>query len=97
MTTIDVASGKTLGTIKVGAGIDIIAYSPELGHVYVPSAETAKLAILGVSGEGGLSLLGTFPGTRDSHCVAAAGKVFFADPRHGRLLVVTDRYPRSLR
>jgi len=93
--TIDVTSGRTLGTAKVGAGIDIIGYSPELGHVYVPSSETAKLAILGVSKNGELSLLGTVPGTKDSHCVAAAGKVFFADPALGRLTVVKDPYPAS--
>jgi len=91
--TIDVTSGKTLGHVKVGAGIDIIGYNPELGHLYVPSSETAKLAIVGVSKDGGLSVLGTFPGTKDSHCVAAAGKVFVADPARGRLNVLKDPYP----
>ena len=76
-------------------GIDIIAYSPTLGHLYVPSSETAKLAILGVSRTGDLSVLGTFPGTKDSHCVTADGKVFFADPAHGRLRILKDPFPAS--
>lgn len=93
---IDVTTGKSLGRVKVGGGIDIISYSPALGHVYVPSGETAKLAILGVSSTGSLSVLGTFPGTKDSHCVAAKGKVFFADPAHGRLRVLKDTFPASM-
>ena len=94
---LDVASGKTLGSIELGGGIDIISYSPELGHLYVPSGETAALATLGVSPQGALSLLGTAPGTKDSHCVAARGKVYFGDPEHGRLLVFIDPYPPSPR
>jgi len=93
LATIDVTSGRTLGRVQVGAGIDIIGYSPELGHLYVPSSGTEKLAIVGVSKEGHLSVLGTFPGTKDSHCVAAAGKVFVADPANGRLKVLKDPYP----
>jgi hypothetical protein len=95
ITVIDVASGKNMGHAKVGAGIDIIAYSPTLGHVYVPSSETAKLAVLGVSSAGGLSVLGTFPGTRDSHCVAALGKVYYADPARGKLRILKDPFPAS--
>ena len=92
---LDLASGKILGSIDLGGGIDIISYSPELGHLYVPSGETATLATIGVSPQGALSLLGTAPGTKDSHCVAAGGKVYFGDPEHGRLLVFIDRYPPS--
>jgi hypothetical protein len=92
---LDGTSGKTLGSIDLGGGIDIISYSAELGHLYVPSAETAKLAVLGVSSQGALSLLGTFPATKDSHCVAAGGRVYVADPTHGRLLVIADPYPAS--
>jgi hypothetical protein len=92
---LDVATGKIVGGAAVGAGIDIISYSPELGHLYVPSSEAKTLTILGVSPAGALTPLGTIPGTADSHCVAAAGKVYFCDPPHGRLLGVTDPYPAS--
>jgi DNA-binding beta-propeller fold protein YncE len=94
---LDAATGKRLGSVKLGGGIDIISYNADLGHLYAPSAETKSLAILGVSPKGALSLLGTFPGTADSHCVAAGGKVYVADPERGRLVVVTDPYPASPR
>jgi hypothetical protein len=93
---LDLATGKIVGGAELGAGIDIISYSPGLGHLYVPSSETKTLAVLGVSARGALTPLGTFPGTADSHCVAAAGKVYFCDPAHGRLLAITDPYPSSV-
>lgn len=93
---LDLATGKIVGGADLGAGIDIISYSSGLGHLYVPSSETQTLAVLGVSARGALTPLGTFPGTADSHCVAAAGKVYFCDPAHGRLLAVTDPYPPSV-
>lgn len=94
---LDVASGKRLGGLELGGGIDIISYSPELGHLYVPSEETATLATIGVSHDGALTLLGTSPATKDSHCVAAAGQVFYCDPAHGRLLAAVDHFPPSPR
>ncbi len=96
LTAVDVTTGKQLSKIALAGGIDIIAYDPDLGHVYVPSAETKTLAMVGVSLQGALSLLGTFPATEDSHCIAVRGKVYFGDPEHGRLLAVTDPYTASL-
>lgn len=96
ITALDVTNGRSLGRVKVGAGIDIISYDAALGHLYVPSSESAKLAILGVSSDGQLSVLGTYPGTKDSHCVAAGGKVYFADPARGRLRILADPFPASL-
>ena len=40
---LDVATGKNLGSLALGAGIDIIAYSADLGHVYVASGKTATI------------------------------------------------------
>jgi DNA-binding beta-propeller fold protein YncE len=97
VTTLDVVTGRALGTIQLGGGIDLIAYSPDLRHLYVPSRDTETLAILGVAKDGTLKVLGTVPATKDSHCVAAVGKVFFADPAHGRLMMVLDTYPESPR
>ena len=94
---LDLTTGKVVGEAKCGGGIDIISYSPELGHLYVPSSEQKLLIVFGVSPKGALTRLGTFPGTADSHCVAAAGKVFFCDPAHGRLMAATDSYPASAR
>jgi DNA-binding beta-propeller fold protein YncE len=92
---LDVTTGKVTGTAQLGAGIDIISYNSGLGHLYVPSSETKTLAVLGISARGALTPLGTFPGTADSHCTAAAGKVYFCDPPHGRLIAITDPYPPS--
>ena len=96
---LDVATGKKLGSIALGGGIDIIAYNSELGHLYVPSGETATLAILGVSPEGTLSQLGKLTTATNSHCVTVGpgGQVYLSDPDHGRILVVTDPYPPSPR
>ena len=95
--SLDAMTGKDLGSVQVGKGVDIISYSPELGHVYAPSGESGTLAILGVSRQGALSLLGNLPSSKDSHCVAVGGKVYVGDPEHGRLLAITDPYPRSAR
>jgi hypothetical protein len=92
---LDLASGAIVDSTRLGAGVDIISYSPELEHLYVPSSRDSTLSILGVSNGGALSVLGTCTGSVDSHSVAAAGKVYFCDPRHGRLLAVTDPYPPS--
>jgi len=96
---LDVTNGKELGRIDLGGGIDIIAYNRDLGHLYVPSGETATVAIMGVSPLGALAQLGTFPTANDSHCVTsdANGKIYVGDPDHGRLLVFTDPYPPSPR
>jgi hypothetical protein len=54
------------------------------------------MAMLGVSPEGKLSMLGTVPTAAGAHCVASAnGTVFVCDPKKGRLIVFRDRYPPS--
>jgi hypothetical protein len=92
---LDVATGKVLGEIELGGGIDLIAYVPARQRLYVPSGETATLAILAVSPRGTLSLLGTFATAEDSHCIAAGPNdaVYVSDPTHGRLIEVVDPYP----
>lgn len=92
---LDVTTGKVTGSAELGAGIDIISYNSGLGHLYVPSSVTRTLAVLGVSSRGALTQLGTFPGTADSHCASASGKVYFCDPQHGSLIAITDPYPPS--
>jgi hypothetical protein len=93
---LDLASGAIVDSTQLGAGVDIISYSPELEHLYVPSGRTQTLTILSVSNGGKLTPLGEIHGTADSHSVAAAGKVFLSDQVKGRLLTVTDPYPSSV-
>jgi hypothetical protein len=89
--------GKQLGTAATGKGVDIIAYSPALAHLYVPGGDSATLTILGVGPGGKLEVLGSVAAAADSHCVAVddAGHAYVCDPKRGALLVVTDPYPAS--
>jgi len=87
--------GKQLGSAVTGKGVDIIAYSAGLAHLYVPGGDSATLTILGVSPAGKLDVLGSVAVAVDSHCVAAddIGHAYVCDPKQGALLVVTDPYP----
>jgi DNA-binding beta-propeller fold protein YncE len=94
---LDTTDGHVLGEVRTGGGIDSIAYSPALGHVYAPGGDSATLTIIGVSGRGVLASLGTAPTARGAHCVAPdeEGRVFVCDPGEGRVLVLHDPYPAS--
>lgn len=97
-TVLDVAhDGKQLGSAGTGKGVDIIAYSPGLAHLYVPGGESATLTILGVAAGGKLDVLGSVAVAVGSHCVAAddLGHAYVCDPKQGALLVVTDPYPAT--
>ncbi|MDE3156259.1 MAG: hypothetical protein KGN76_14250 [Acidobacteriota bacterium] len=84
--------GAQIGSLRAGAGVDIIDYSPALRHLYVPGATSATLSILAVSPEGRLSLVATVPAASGSHCVVADthGHAYVCDPRRGGLIVVPD-------
>ncbi len=97
-TVLDVAhDGRPLGAAAAGKGVDIIAYSPKLAHLYVPGGESATLTIFGVSAAGQLGLLGSIAVAADAHCVTAddTGHAYVCDPQRGALLVVTDPFPPS--
>ena len=89
--------GAQLSTSSAGAGVDVIDYSPTLGHLYLPGADSANMAILGVSATGQLTLLGTRATVSGGHCVAAddRGNAYVCDPDNGELLVVPDSFPAS--
>jgi hypothetical protein len=97
-TVLDVVhDGKQLGSAGTGKGVDIIAYSPGLAHLYVPGGDSATLTILGVGAGGKLDVLGSVGVAADSHCVAIddIGHAYVCDPKHGSLFVVTDPYPAT--
>jgi DNA-binding beta-propeller fold protein YncE len=97
-TILDVThDGKQLGSAGTGKGVDIIAYNPTLGHLYVPGGDSATLTMIGVAASGKLDVLGSVAVAADAHCVAAddAGHAYVCDPKHGALLVVTDPYPAA--
>jgi hypothetical protein len=83
--------------VKTGGGVDGIAYSARLGHLYVPAADAATLTIVRAGDRGELELLGTVATARDAHCAAAddRGSVFVCDPRRGAVLVLHDPYGGS--
>jgi hypothetical protein len=89
--------GKVLGRAPAGKGVDVIAFSGKLSHLYVPAAEAANLTVMGVGARGELTVLGTVPAAPEAHCVAAddQGNAYVCDPGKGRLLVFRDRYPAS--
>ena len=88
--------GAVRGSLRVGAGVDVIDYSPSLAHLYLPGSDSGTMAIVGVSRGGVLSLLGTVKTAPSAHCVAAdaRGQAWVCDPEHGRLLRVRDPYPQ---
>ena len=90
---LSLADGHRLSRLRSGDGVDIIAYSETLRHLYVPGAKSATLAVMSVSEKGKLRLERTVRTVRGAHCVAVAppGRVAVCDPRRGRLLVFDDR------
>jgi hypothetical protein len=96
---LDVAhAGKLVAAIESGGkGVDIIAYSPSLSHLYVPGGDSATMAILGVGADGGLKVLGTVATAPGSHCVAAddLGNAYVCAPKSGQLLLFADPFPRE--
>lgn len=91
---LDVAhDGKRAGAVTTGKGVDIIAYSPSLRHLYVPGGESATMAVLAVGAGGTLTVVDTVPTAAGSHCVAAdaRGHAYVCDPAEGRLLLFQDR------
>jgi hypothetical protein len=93
VTAIDVAhEGKQVGSVATGKGVDIIAYSPKLSHLYAPGGDAATLTIIGVDSTGKLTALRTVPAAEDSHCATVddQGHAYICDPKRGALLVVGD-------
>jgi hypothetical protein len=89
---LDTESGRVLGKLDAGNGVDIIDYDPSLSHLYLPGGKSATMAILEVSSEGKLGLIRTVPTAAGAHCVVSdgSGRVFVCDPKAGRLLVIAD-------
>jgi DNA-binding beta-propeller fold protein YncE len=72
--------------------VDVVAYSPQLHHLYVAGADSATMTVIAVSAGGKLSAVATVPTAKGAHCVAAddQGGAWVCDPDGGRLLVYQD-------
>ncbi len=92
LSVIDVSSGKRLGQVSSGRGVDIIAYNSALAHAYLPGADSATMATIAVASDGAPTVIGTTPTARGAHCAAAdnRGQVYVCDPLRGRILVFRD-------
>lgn len=95
--TLDAKTGKILGKVDTGDGIDLVGYSPRLEHLYLAAGKSGTLGIAAVSPTGSLSLLAEVPTVKGGHCVAAdaAGNAYVCDPKAGRILVIPDANPGS--
>src|SRR5512146_870655 len=78
--------GRVVGRAPAGDGVDVIAYSAGLSHLYVPGAGAGDLTVMAVLGTGGLEVLGRIPTAMNAHCVTAddLGNVYVCDPARGR-------------
>ena len=87
--------GAIRDRFRFGAGTDIVAYNPTLRHLYVPASKTGQMAIVGLTKEGELKLLGTVATAAGAHCVVADDhrQAWVCDPKGGRVLVVRDTLP----
>jgi DNA-binding beta-propeller fold protein YncE len=87
--------GAIMDRFRFGAGTDIIAFNPTLGHLYVPAAKTGQMAIVKVTREGEMKLVGTVATAPGAHCAVADDhrQVWVCDPKGGRVLVVRDTLP----
>lgn len=84
--------GAIMDRFRFGAGTDIIAFNPALGHLYVPASKTGQMAIVKVTREGEMRLIGTVVTAAGAHCAVADDhrQVWVCDPKGGRVLVVKD-------
>jgi DNA-binding beta-propeller fold protein YncE len=91
-TAMDLRRGGVVSSESTGKGVDVIAYSPQLHHLYAPGADSATMSVIAVSAGGKLSTIATVPTAKGAHCVAAdhQGGAWVCDPDGGRLLVYQD-------
>jgi hypothetical protein len=90
-------SGKITGSASSGDGVDIIAYNPKLSHAYLPGADSASMAIIGVSPSGSAAVLKTVKTARGAHCAVTDDRdgVYVCDPVAGKIISITDTVPAS--
>ncbi len=90
--TLDGKSGKVLGKVETGGGVDLVDYNRTLSHLYIAAGKSGTLGIAAVLPAGGLSLLAEVPTAAGAHCVAvdASAHAYVCDPKQGRIIVVPD-------
>ena len=91
--SLDARTGKRLGRVETGKGVDNIDYLPARGLVYAAAGAAAQLTIAHVGKDGALTVEATVPLSKSTRVVVVTkdGDAFAADPAAGRLLHV--RHP----
>lgn len=95
VSVIDEKTGKTIGGVTTGSGIDQVSYDASTLRLYVPSPGSAAMAVVHMDPKSGMpSILGSVDTTMGSHCVVAAGgrELFVCAPATGQLLFVNDPF-----
>jgi hypothetical protein len=77
------------GEVSAGGGIDIFAYNQKLAHVYLPSADTGCMAVIGISGSGAPTLLRRTATVKGAHCVTTDDRdhIYVCDPSTAKFSV----------
>jgi DNA-binding beta-propeller fold protein YncE len=88
------SNGLLLSSLTTDGSIDLIGYSAELHHIYLPSPRASKVSVIGVSSAGTLTELGKFDSSPDGHCAAAdqLGHAYVCNGMGARLIVFKDPY-----
>jgi hypothetical protein len=88
-------TGKILAQAYSGDGVDIIAYNQKQGHVYLPGADSATMAIVGISAAGAATVMTTVKTTKGAHCATVddRNRVYVCDPENGQILMFKDQFP----
>ncbi|HEY2664262.1 MAG TPA: hypothetical protein VGI47_07975 [Candidatus Binataceae bacterium] len=92
LAVLDSTTGKLLGEVSGGPGVDIIAYSPTQRQVYLPSARGGSLAIVDIAASGAPTVVRSVPIPKGAHCVAAddSGSAYLCDPATGQIVVIRN-------
>lgn len=88
--------GAVVGSIDTGDGLDNIDYSTSARTLYAAASKAGTLTIARVDDSGALVSLAVIPTAQGARGVVAGddGTAYVADPRNGRILVVTPRANR---
>jgi DNA-binding beta-propeller fold protein YncE len=92
---LDVDHGNEVrSSVATSDGVDIIALSASLHHLYVPAASDGTIAVLGVGRRGKLSALGVLHAAKGTHCASSDdhGRIWACSPDTGSLLLFTDPF-----
>jgi DNA-binding beta-propeller fold protein YncE len=83
-------SGRVVGSIVAGAGIDNIDFADGTGLLYVAAAEAAQLTVAHIDDKGTPTLVVRVPTTKGARSVVAgaSGRAYLIDPFGGHILKV---------